>query len=46
MRPAENKCVDQMFSEYLQWWDRHPWVAVIIIVVAFSVAILTERFRR
>jgi hypothetical protein len=23
-----------MFSAYLHWWDRHPWMAFVIIGIA------------
>jgi len=31
-----------MFSAYIQWWDRHPWMVLVIFAVVL-VALEWER---
>lgn len=36
-----------MFTAYLQWWDRHPWMLVPLIFAAIAIAaILGMRDKR
>jgi hypothetical protein len=32
-----------MFTAYLQWWDQHPWVALLIAGVALLAVRLVRR---
>lgn len=32
-----------MFSSTLRWWDQHPWVAGVVLVVALAVLIIARR---